>query len=735
MTSNHDETAGIPSDDFRLGDVRVYPDRLLIEYGAEAVRLEPRVMEILTLLAHSGGTVSREQLRDRLWDAYVTDDAIHRAVSKLRKALGPHADLIETVPKRGYRATVSACDVDATVGAHGAPRASATSRPANPALGRAHQSSGALLRRLLPLAVPLSVVFLVWLLAGRPDADQPAGDAEAARTAAAAGADDPDFQPFTALPGYESHPSIDNPGKAVVFGNFPKEGPDAFQWDLWSKPLAGGEAIRLTETPEHEINPSVSPAGRLVAFARMEGGRCEIVVWDRDADARAALPGGCGVSRGPTDCCAQTAWIDEDRLLVSRRETVDGPKRLYEIGWRDGGQRLVTDPPAQWYGDTAMAVSADGGRVALVRQRAPEIADLWLLDLVSGDTRQLTRDGYPISGVTFSADDRALLYARNRTGTTTLWRIDVPGGAAQLVPTVGMNASWPVAGDGVLLYEEWKSEINVWQVEPATGVGEALIVSTRWDWRARPSPDGHRIAFVSNRGGAPEVWLAQADGSGARMLTRLGAGIASVPVWAPDGEQVVIAAPVAGSLDILAVDVADGSIEALVSDASDEREPVFSRDGKHLFFASNRGGSWDLWRLTRDSGELSRWTTDGGVAARPAVDGAGAWHVRLDVPGLWWQEAPGQPPTLVDADFQPAAPSDWTVTDAGIYYLRFDDQYGGWLSRFDPVTGAREDITALEGEGGIGELFAGGGLWVAPDGSRALLASVDLSHSDLWIGR
>ncbi len=78
-------------------------------WGPEGVeRLEPKVMELLFLLAaRPDQAVSREELLQRLWpDVTVGEDALARAVFKLRKALGDEARApryIETLPKRGYR--------------------------------------------------------------------------------------------------------------------------------------------------------------------------------------------------------------------------------------------------------------------------------------------------------------------------------------------------------------------------------------------------------------------------------------------------------------------------------------------------------------------------------------------------------------------------------------------------------------------------------------------------------
>jgi len=92
---------------FRLGAIVVRPDRHELDVNGRIVRLEPRLMSVLTeLAAHGGETVRREQLLDAAWDEDGADEALTLAISRLRRALGAHGCIIATVPKRGYRLTV-----------------------------------------------------------------------------------------------------------------------------------------------------------------------------------------------------------------------------------------------------------------------------------------------------------------------------------------------------------------------------------------------------------------------------------------------------------------------------------------------------------------------------------------------------------------------------------------------------------------------------------------------------
>lgn len=92
----------------RIGDWSVEPASGTIRRGDDAIRLEPKVMQVLTHLAATPGEVaSKESIIDSVWaDTYVGEAALSRCISELRRALGDDARApryIETLPKRGYR--------------------------------------------------------------------------------------------------------------------------------------------------------------------------------------------------------------------------------------------------------------------------------------------------------------------------------------------------------------------------------------------------------------------------------------------------------------------------------------------------------------------------------------------------------------------------------------------------------------------------------------------------------
>jgi dipeptidyl aminopeptidase/acylaminoacyl peptidase len=134
------------------------------------------------------------------------------------------------------------------------------------------------------------------------------------------------------------------------------------------------------------------------------------------------------------------------------------------------------------------------------------------------------------------------------------------------------------------------------------------------------SPDGTKIAFVSNRDGNFDIWVMSSDGSNPIDLTHNPAQD-RWPAWSPDGEWIAFASVRDSPYWELYIMRADGSDVRRVTwwqDASDVA-PAWSPDGKWLAFASRRDGNWEIYVVDRDGGNLVRLTVD------PADDTNPTW--------------------------------------------------------------------------------------------------------------
>lgn len=127
---------------------------------------------------------------------------------------------------------------------------------------------------------------------------------------------------------------------------------------------------------------------------------------------------------------------------------------------------------------------------------------------------------------------------------------------------------------------------EIWAVPAAGGAPMALLTSARNDTTARWSPDGTRIAFLSTREGGSQVWIANADGTGARKLTAMPGGVMPPLVWSPDGSRLAVVADVYP-------DCTGPGANACNQKKMDEAEanPVKARSLTRLFYRH-----WDEWR-------------------------------------------------------------------------------------------------------------------------------------------
>jgi TolB-like protein/DNA-binding winged helix-turn-helix (wHTH) protein len=107
--------------DFRVGPWLVQPSLNTVSQNGTSIRLEPKVMEVLVCLAeHNREVVPKEKLLQTVWpDTFVTDDVLKRSVSELRRVFKDDAhesQIIETIPKRGYRLLVPVERVNGSIG-------------------------------------------------------------------------------------------------------------------------------------------------------------------------------------------------------------------------------------------------------------------------------------------------------------------------------------------------------------------------------------------------------------------------------------------------------------------------------------------------------------------------------------------------------------------------------------------------------------------------------------------
>src|SRR5262249_30555416 len=103
----------------------------------------------------------------------------------------------------------------------------------------------------------------------------------------------------------------------------------------------------------------------------------------------------------------------------------------------------------------------------------------------------------------------------------------------------GTWISLDVAPDGKSIVFELLGDLYVVPIEG--GEAKAITTGLAFDAQPRYALDGKTIAFVSDREGAENLWVADADGANPRPLTKDKQSLVGSPAWTPDGDYVIAA--------------------------------------------------------------------------------------------------------------------------------------------------------------------------------------------------
>jgi Tol biopolymer transport system component/DNA-binding winged helix-turn-helix (wHTH) protein len=622
------------------------------------VKLQDQPFRLLALLLERpGAVVTREELRAALWpDGSFVDFeyGVNTAVKKVRNALGDSVEnprFVQTIPRKGYRFIAPA--------AHEAPSPATAAAPSVVASTKR--------RRTWMIAAALAALTGsgLWLVRQAP-APGPASLPV----------------PLTTYPGSEWSAAFSPDGRQVAFA---WNGVREDNYDIYLKTNGSDSPTRLTTDPASDLSPAWSPDGHRIAFLRDLGrGRVAVMM--------VPAAGGPEVKIAETSAplfpyYRNLAFSPDGNWLITADLGADAPGRearpagLFLYSVENGSRRPLTLPPAGYYADTNPALAPDGRSLAFLR--GPEFLseDLYVLPLdrnysASGEPRRLTSWNRFTLNPAWTADGRGIIVAAGERDNTHLWRVPVSGrGRASIVASAGDGAMLAAfASDGRLAFTRARRHISIWTLDLAASRKTGSWLS-RWpasssgiDANPRFSPDGRRVAFVSNRTGTYQIWIANTDGSGAFQLTSITASLVGCPSWSPDGSTILFDGSKDGHFEGYAISAAGGTPRRLMGSSGQDGVASFSRDGQWIYFTSNRTGEFQIWRMPAQGGEAVQWTRRGGRVARESVDGRHLYFAKPlpDGYSLWRMPAAGGEETQV---LKSVLAFSFDVTKSGIYYV------------------------------------------------------------------
>lgn len=481
------------------------------------------------------------------------------------------------------------------------------------------------------------------------------------------------FVQLTDQAGQELNPSLSPDGRSLVYASLA-----AGNWDIYLQRVGGKTTINLTnDSPADDTQPSFSPDGdRIVFRSEREGGGVFVME-------------GTGENvRRLTDRGYHPAWSPDGRTVVVSTLTFASAERL-PAGFT--GELLLVDVATG--GSKPLIAGASvyqphwsphGQRIAywgVPKPASTQQRDIWTVPAAGGEPLQVTNDAPLDWNPVWAPDGRYLYFASNRAGSMNLWRVPIEEtsgrvlGSPEAVTTPSPYSGYlTVSRQGGIAYAQLASTDNLFKIgfDPSR---EAVVGS-----QTAMTEGSHRFSF---------------------------------PDLSPDGEWAVAMSGLgSGAQEDLVVLRTDGSgLRKLTDDQFMDRSPNWSRDGKLIAFASNRGGSNQIWTINADGSGLRQltwaehvrqpvWSPNGdriAVALAPRT-GISTGVLVFEVQEPWKNQTPDKLPGLPDDGT--LAPRSWSPDGrrlalsveasspaAGTYTYDFDNGRVQWLAKFGALGG------------------------------------------------
>jgi imidazolonepropionase-like amidohydrolase/Tol biopolymer transport system component len=274
------------------------------------------------------------------------------------------------------------------------------------------------------------------------------------------------------------------------------------------------------------------------------------------------------------------------------------------------------------------------------------------------------------------------------------WDVNRPRGLHTREVRIQVDeGSWmnvDVSPDGRLIAFDLLGDIYTMPV--TGGVPTRIADGLAFEHQPRFSPDGRRIAFTSDRGGADNIWVMNADGADKRQVTKEDFRLLNQPTWSPDGRFIAAKKHFTtgrslGTGEVWLYHVSGGGGVQLVKRASETLqkelgEPIYAPDGKSLFYTRNispgpifeyaqnsRTALFAIERYDLDTGEVTTAVSGvgGSVRPTPSRDGKRIAFVRREnnVTKLWVKDLASGVERVVYGPLDRDVQETWAVT--GVY--------------------------------------------------------------------
>ncbi len=595
------------------------------------VQLEPMVVELLSYFCHnSGRIISRDELVEKVWlGRTITDNAVNRVVTKLRKALQDNPKqpkFIATFPKKGYKFIAEPLALK-----QGLENSIESNSASSSAQLKVDQNTGALVaktngyskRQLSTKTLSIMMVVLVFVLGSLGIIISQLKQSNVHPTIS-------HIKALTRGADRESQPRISPDGHYLAYVEFNGE-----KMRTKIKSLADSTEIELSHGEQLDTwvgSLSWRADGKQIVYLVTTSNTCQYYIRDFQALVLSApkLIYNC-----PAGSYGKIAFThNHDRVIFSESEGRNKPFSLFELNLANGDKRRLNQPEIFIGGNSQFDLHPSENKLLISSPDKQQWEGFYSLDLESDELILLFKqDAYICCGIWDHSGERVVLMGEHPA--YQLVSYDLSGNDRQVIYSGGQQIGPPQrhsnGKDYLLTAGGTNMNVLYYQRDHKQRSGQTrvnLIADSSVDDRlARFDYQSKYIAYISLASGSEEIWLTDLTGSQPRKLTHFDDDRHYIDLlWSYNGSFLVA--------------LALNEIHIIHSQTGDtykldlpqfEIRGVSLKDDTTISFSSKVNNQWRVTHYDLTSNQLSYLDT--------------RWryvHYAIEPEDSWWMDQQGQ---------------------------------------------------------------------------------------------
>tara|TARA_R100001377_G_scaffold80022_1_gene58597 strand:+ start:1353 stop:3581 length:2229 start_codon:yes stop_codon:yes gene_type:complete len=619
----------MPNKSFKISRYQVTPSEFSIQIkGGEKQSLQPKFIEVLVYLAKNyGRVVPRDELIDHIWgqDSFVGEKSLTNAIWHLRKTLTNiegEKEIIKTIRKAGYQLMIkpqwqvipqTITNISSTELVESSINYSVDNSIETSVDNSEYQEQGIKKQQqaarssrkigsstkvissthaLLALIVSLFLLLII----------QQFSTNEVAK-----------ITTITKYPGSELFPATSPDGRFLVYSQVLTNKPtNLFMKDTHQVELPPKQLTFDNATEGHSV---WSNDGQYLYFSRKDkkNNSCHYIQLKVLSQQETKL----------ATCPMQGGYYyldispDDKTLAVYNKGALAKRTGIYFIDLKSNNfvmTRFSCDRDCQ-YKDRDMAFSPDGKYLAVSRRINRLSENIYLINLATKKTEQLTFNEEDIVGMSWFDNSQKLAFSAQRADNKFGYVINIKSGVSQALDLTGFSYPSIAKQSQQLYYQERKenSSLVSLQLNDAIASSPFPVLQSSFSYESPDySPATDLVVFSSNESGFDELWSAKPDGSARTQLTNLKQTI-RYPKWSHDGQKVAFLAPLSeGKGDgIFIYSTENERITLLKSPFAQHHRPNWSFDDSAIISAIYGDKHTDIYSINIADASTKRLTYDG----------------------------------------------------------------------------------------------------------------------------